>query len=144
MITILKSTATDQQRDNLIRWFETQGLRVHISRGEFQTVLGLVGDTSQIDESLIEALDIVERVTRVTEAYKTANRKFHPQDTVVSIGDVKIGGGNFAMIAGPCSVESEEQILEMAGKCSRGRSRKVGGIRPLDEEDMAAVYRMAL
>ncbi len=128
MITILKSTATDQQRDNLIRWFETQGLRVHISRGEFQTVLGLVGDTSQIDESLIEALDIVERVTRVTEAYKTANRKFHPQDTVVSIGDVKIGGGNFAMIAGPCSVESEEQILEVAKRVrASGASLLRGG-----------------
>ena len=128
MITILKSTATDQQRDNLIRWFETQGLRVHISKGEFQTVLGLVGDTSQIDESLIEALDIVERVTRVTEAYKTANRKFHPQDTVVSIGDVKIGGGNFAMIAGPCSVESEEQILEVAKRVrASGASLLRGG-----------------
>ena len=114
MITILKQNATKQQRDNLIRWFENQGLKVHISVGEFQTVLGLVGDTSRIDDSLIDALDIVERVTRVTESYKAANRKFHPEDTVVSVGDVKIGGGNFAMIAGPCSVESEEQILEVA------------------------------
>lgn len=114
MITVLKENATKQQQENLIRWFESQGLRVHISEGDYQTVLGLVGDTSRVDESLVEALEIVERVTRVTESYKAANRKFHPEDTVVSIGDVKIGGGSFAMIAGPCSVESEEQILEVA------------------------------
>ena len=114
MITVLKENATKQQQENLIKWFESQGLRVHISKGDYQTVLGLVGDTSRIDESLVEALEIVERVTRVTESYKAANRKFHPEDTVVTIGDVKIGGGNFAMIAGPCSVESEEQILEVA------------------------------
>ena len=114
MITVLRENTTQQQRDKLIKWFESQGLRVHISVGEYQTVLGLVGDTSRIDDGLVEALEIVERVTRVTESYKTANRKFHPEDTVVSIGDVKIGGGNFAMIAGPCSVESESQILEIA------------------------------
>ena len=114
MITILKQNTTKEQRDNLVKWFESQGLIVHISEGEFQTVLGLVGDTSRIDEGLIDALDIVERVTRVTESYKAANRKFHPEDTVVSVGGVKIGGGHFAMIAGPCSVESEEQILEIA------------------------------
>ena len=114
MITILKQSTTKEQRDNLVKWFESQGLIVHISEGEFQTVLGLVGDTSRIDDGLIDALDIVERVTRVTESYKAANRKFHPEDTVVSIGGVKIGGGHFAMIAGPCSVESEEQILEIA------------------------------
>ncbi|MBQ6370984.1 MAG: 3-deoxy-7-phosphoheptulonate synthase [Firmicutes bacterium] len=114
MITVLKENTTKQQRDNLIRWFEAQGLKVHISEGEYQTVLGLVGDTSRVDDGLVEALEIVERVTRVTESYKAANRKFHPEDTVVSIGDVKIGGGSFAMIAGPCSVESESQILEIA------------------------------
>ena len=114
MITVLKENTTKQQRDNLIGWFEAQGLKVHISEGEYQTVLGLVGDTSRVDDGLVEALEIVERVTRVTESYKAANRKFHPEDTVVSIGDVKIGGGSFAMIAGPCSVESESQILEIA------------------------------
>ena len=118
MITVLKENTTKQQRDNLIRWFEAQGLKVHISEGEYQTVLGLVGDTSRVDDGLVEALEIVERVTRVTESYKAANRKFHPEDTVVSIGDVKIGGGRFAMIAGPCSVESESQILEIAQSVS--------------------------
>lgn len=132
MITILKQDATKQQRDNLIKWFEAQGLKVHISEGEFQTVLGLVGDTSRIDDSLIDALDIVERVTRVTESYKAANRKFHPEDTVVSIGDVKIGGGNFAMIAGPCSVESEAQIIEVAEsiKASGATLLRGGAFKP--------------
>lgn len=132
MITILKQDATKQQRDNLIKWFEAQGLKVHISEGEFQTVLGLVGDTSRIDDSLIDALDIVERVTRVTESYKAANRKFHPEDTVVSIGDVKIGGGNFAIIAGPCSVESEAQIIEVAEsiKASGATLLRGGAFKP--------------
>lgn len=127
MITILKENATKEQQDKLIRWFETQGLKVHISKGEYQTVLGLVGDTSRVDESLVEALEIVERVTRVTESYKAANRKFHPKDTVVSIGDVKIGGGHFAMIAGPCSVESEEQILGIAESVKRSGATLLRG-----------------
>ncbi len=132
MITILKADATKQQRDNLIQWFESQGLKVHISKGEFQTVLGLVGDTSRVDESLVEALEIVERVTRVTESYKAANRKFHPEDTVVEVGDVKIGGGGFAMIAGPCSVESEAQILEIARsvKASGASLLRGGAFKP--------------
>lgn len=132
MITILKADATKQQRDNLIQWFESQGLKVHISKGEFQTVLGLVGDTSRVDESLVEALEIVEKVTRVTESYKAANRKFHPEDTVVEVGDVKIGGGGFAMIAGPCSVESEAQILEIARsvKASGASLLRGGAFKP--------------
>jgi 3-deoxy-7-phosphoheptulonate synthase len=87
---------------------------VHISSGDYQTVLGLVGDTSRIDTELLEGLDIVCQVTRVTEPFKNANRKFHPDDTVIDAGGVKIGGGNFAIIAGPCSIESEEQIIEVA------------------------------
>ena len=127
MITVLKEGTTDQQMENLIRWFESQGLRVHISRGEFQTVLGLVGDTSQVDEDLVGALDIVDSVTRVSESFKAANRKFHPEDTVIEIGDVKIGGGNFAMIAGPCSVESEEQILEVATSVKNSGAKLLRG-----------------
>ncbi len=114
MITILKGNATAEQRDKLIKWFEAQGLRVHISEGEYQTVLGLVGDTSQIDDELVSALEIVEGVKRISEPYKRANRKFHPKDTVIDVDGVKIGGGNFVMIAGPCSVESESQITEVA------------------------------
>ena len=111
MITVLKAETTKKQRDKLIEWFESQGLKVHISEGEFQTVLGLVGDTSKIDEELVESLEMVESVKRISEPFKSANRKFHPEDSVIDISGVKIGGGNFAIIAGPCSVESEAQIL---------------------------------
>ncbi|MBE6708546.1 MAG: 3-deoxy-7-phosphoheptulonate synthase [Ruminococcaceae bacterium] len=114
MIAVLKQGVTEKQRDSLISWFETLGLSVHISEGEFHTVLGLIGDTSKVDTELIEGLDIVETVTRISDPFKSANRKFHPDDTVVEVGGVKIGGGNFAMIAGPCSVESHDQIIEIA------------------------------
>ncbi len=114
MIAVLKQGVNEKQRDSLISWFETLGLSVHISEGEFHTVLGLIGDTSKVDIELIEGLDIVETVTRVSDPFKSANRKFHPDDTVIEVGGVKIGGGNFAMIAGPCSVESHDQIIEIA------------------------------
>ncbi|MDO4860314.1 MAG: 3-deoxy-7-phosphoheptulonate synthase, partial [Bacillota bacterium] len=87
---------------------------INFSEGENTTVLGLIGDTSKLDIDLIRALDIVDVVKRIQEPYKSANRQFHPQDTVIDIGGVKIGGGNFQIIAGPCSVESREQISEVA------------------------------
>ncbi|MBR6881164.1 MAG: 3-deoxy-7-phosphoheptulonate synthase [Clostridiales bacterium] len=114
MIAVIKSTATESQIKNLIGWFEKQGVRVNESKGEFCTVLGLIGDTTGIDIDLLSGLDIIENVTRISDPFKKANRKFHPEDTIVDIGGVKIGGGNFAVIAGPCSVESEEQIVETA------------------------------
>lgn len=128
MITVLKRNTTAEQRNKLIRWFENQGLQVHISEGEYQTVLGLVGDTSSVDEELVMALEIVESVTRVSESFKKANRKFHPDDSVVDINGVKVGGGNFALIAGPCSVESEQQIKEIAREVkAAGASMLRGG-----------------
>ena len=128
MITVLKAETTKKQRDKLIEWFESQGLKVHISEGEFQTVLGLVGDTSKIDEELVESLEMVESVKRISEPFKSANRKFHPEDSVIDISGVKIGGGNFAIIAGPCSVESETQILEVARSIkASGASLLIGG-----------------
>ena len=114
MITVLKQGTTVEQRDQLIKWFEDQGLRVHVSVGEYQTVLGLIGDTTKVDTDMLELLDIVDFVKRITEPFKNANRKFHPEDTVIDVGGTKIGGGNFAVIAGPCSVETEEQITEVA------------------------------
>ena len=114
MIVVVNNNAAKEQFDNLVSWIESQNVRVHISSGDYQTVLGLVGDTSRIDTELLEGLDIVCQVTRVTEPFKNANRKFHPEDTVIETGGVKIGGGNFAIIAGPCSIESEEQIIEVA------------------------------
>lgn len=132
MITVLKAETTKKQRDKLIEWFESQGLKVHISEGEFQTVLGLVGDTSKIDEELVESLEMVESVKRISEPFKSANRKFHPEDSVIDISGVKIGGGNFAIIAGPCSVESETQILEVARsiKASGASLLRGGAFKP--------------
>lgn len=114
MIAILKNGTTEAQRDHLITWLKNMNLDVHISSGEEVTVLGLVGDTSRVDIELLSSLEIVSSVKRVSEPYKQANRKFHPEDSIVSVGNAKFGGGNFAMIAGPCSVESEDQIVEVA------------------------------
>ena len=114
MIAVLKDGVAKEQVDNLISWFEKRGLEVHLSVGKFSTVIGLIGNTADIDVDLLEGLDIIESVKRITEPYKSANRKFHPDDTVVDVGGVKIGGGHFQLIAGPCSVESKEQIIEIA------------------------------
>ena len=114
MIAVLKNTATKEQIDSLKVWFENKGLKVNESQGEFCTVLGLIGDTTQVDIEMLQGLDIIETVTRVSEPFKKANRKFHPEDTVVDCGGVLIGGGHFAVMAGPCSVESREQIIETA------------------------------
>jgi len=115
MIAILKPNTTPEQRDHLINWLKGQGLIVHISEGHDYTVLGLVGDTSHIDVELLQSLDIVQSVKSVSEPFKQCNRKFHPDDTVIELGGgVKIGGGNFCMIAGPCSVENHDQIIEVA------------------------------
>jgi len=114
MIAVLKPGVSKQQIDNLCNWLKEQGVDVHISEGKYYTVLGLIGDTSKIDVELLEDLEIVDSVKRISEPFKSANRKFHPEDTVIEVGGLKIGGGNFQLIAGPCSVESEEQILEIA------------------------------
>ena len=114
MIAVLKHGTTPEQTQHLVDWLKRMNLDVHISEGQEITILGLIGDTSRVDMDLLKSLEIVETVKRVSEPFKQANRKFHPQDTIVEIGDVRIGGGYFAMIAGPCSVESEEQIIEVA------------------------------
>ena len=114
MIAVLKHGTTPEQTQHLVDWLKRMNLDVHISEGQEITVLGLIGDTSRVDMDLLKSLEIVETVKRVSEPFKQANRKFHPNDTIVNIGNVKIGGGYFAMIAGPCSVESEEQIIEVA------------------------------
>ena len=114
MITVLKSSATQEQRNHLIDWLKSQNLEVHISEGSEYTILGLVGDTTHIDIDLLASLEIVHSVKRVSEPFKKCNRKFHPEDSVVPAGNTKVGGGHFAVIAGPCSVESEEQILTVA------------------------------
>ena len=114
MIAVLKRGTTADQTAHLIAWLRHMNLDVHVSEGQEVTILGLIGDTSRVDMELLNSLEIVESVKRVSEPYKQANRKFHPMDTVIEVGSVKIGGGHFAMIAGPCSVESEEQIIAVA------------------------------
>ena len=114
MIAVLKQGVQKQQVDNLVTWFKSRGLDVHISEGKYQTILGLVGDTSTVDIDLLSGLDIIESVKRISEPFKNANRKFHPDDTVVDVGGIKIGGGNFQIIAGPCSVEGHDQIIGIA------------------------------
>ena len=132
MIAVLKPNATKEQREHLISWLERQELEVHISEGKDYTVLGLVGDTSKIDKELLQSLDIVSNVQVVSEPYKKCNRKFHPDDTVIDLGSVKIGGGNFCMIAGPCSVETEEQIIGIAKrvKASGANVLRGGAFKP--------------
>ena len=114
MIAVVKHGASKEQIDNLVAWFHARGLKTDVSHGEFQTVIGLIGDTSMVDIDLVEGLDIVESVKRVTEPFKSSNRKFHPEDTIVEVAGCKFGGGNFQIIAGPCSVESPQQILTVA------------------------------
>ena len=114
MIAVLKHGTTPEQTAHLVGWLKRMNLDVHVSEGQEITVLGLIGDTSRVDMDLLKSLEIVETVKRVSEPFKQANRKFHPKDTIIGIGNVRIGGGYFAMIAGPCSVESEEQIIEVA------------------------------
>ena len=132
MIAILKHGTTPEQTDHLIGWLRRMNLDVHISQGAEVTVLGLIGDTSRVDMELLNSLEIVDTVKRVSEPFKQANRKFHPADSVIEVGGVKIGGGNFVMMAGPCSVESEEQIIEIAQavKASGANILRGGAFKP--------------
>jgi len=115
MIILLKNKADERQVANLQNWLKSMGFGIHMSAGESQTIMGLIGDTSRLDIDVIKSLEIVENVQRIQEPYKNANRKFHAADTVVNVGEkVKIGGGHFEVIAGPCSVETEEQIVYVA------------------------------
>ncbi len=119
MIAVIKQGTEPKQIENLIQWLNTQGVSTHVSNGEYSTVLGLIGDTSKIDIELLENLEIIETVKRISEPFKSANRKFHPDDTIIDVNGYKIGGGHFAYIAGPCSVESEEQIIEVANRVKK-------------------------
>ena len=116
MIIILKENADSAQFEALKKWLTDQKVSLHISEGIQQTIIGLIGDTSHIDLDIIKQFDIVDDVKRIQEPFKNATRKFHPLDTVVKVGPggAKVGGGGFAVIAGPCSVESEEQIIGIA------------------------------
>ncbi|MBE6560258.1 MAG: 3-deoxy-7-phosphoheptulonate synthase [Ruminococcaceae bacterium] len=114
MIAVLKNGATDKQIEGIIEWIHTLGLEVHLSKGHYQTILGIIGDTQKVDEDLLSGLEIVESVKRISEPFKSANRKFHPDDSVIKVSGTEVGGDAFTFIAGPCSVESEEQIIGIA------------------------------
>ena len=132
MIAILKQGTTPEQTAHLVSWLKNMNLDIHISEGAEVTVLGLVGDTSRVDMELLSSLEMVDSVKRVSEPFKQANRKFHPKDSVIEVGNVRIGSGYFAMIAGPCSVESEEQIIEVvtAVKASGAHILRGGAFKP--------------
>lgn len=120
MIVVVKSGTTEAQLSMLTAWLENLGLEIHRYPGQNSTVLGLIGDTSRVDTQLLQSMEIVQSLCPVSDPFKQANRKFHPQDTVVKVGHAKIGGGHFAMIAGPCSVESEQQIIQVAQAVKAG------------------------
>ena len=157
MVVLLKNNPDTRQMEALTNWFHSMGLETHVSVGANQTIIGLVGDTTRVDMDVIRALDIVEDVKRIQEPFKNANRKFHPDDTVIDIGGVKIGGGNFQVIAGPCSVESEEvdviqvgarnmqnfELLKQLGTLRKPILLKRGLANTLQELLMSAEYIMA-
>ena len=127
MIVILRENPEKKQFDNLVAWIEAQGVTPHVTQGVHQTILGLVGDTAKIDIDLLQQMEIVEAVKRVQEPFKNANRKFHPLDTVIKVGEAVIGGGPLALIAGPCSVESEEQIISVARDVKKAGAKILRG-----------------
>ena len=132
MIAVMKHGVTDEQMGSLISWFEEQGVTVSVTKGEYQSIIGLIGDTSKLDVELIESLDIVEAVKTVSDPFKKANRKFHPENTVIPVSNTSVGGDIFTMIAGPCSVESEEQIIEVANavKAAGATMLRGGAFKP--------------
>ena len=132
MIILLKDNVNEKQVKNLTNWLESTGFQLHFSKGAHQTIIGLIGDTSRVDIDLISSLDIVDRVQRIQEPFKSANRKFHEEDTVIDVGGVKIGGGNFQIIAGPCSVENRDQIISVAQsvKASGAGMLRGGAFKP--------------
>ena len=127
MIIILKQNADQAAVKELCRELEGRGLSIHESQGAETHILGLVGDTKSIAESWVRANPVVEHVRRVSEPYKKANRKFHPADTVVDVSGVPVGGGHFAVIAGPCSVESESQIETVAAAVQAAGAKLLRG-----------------
>ncbi len=114
MVAIIKSSASEEQFQYFITWLKDMGITPHISAGENTTIVGLVGDTSAVDLETVRSISIVEDVRRITEPYKKANRKMHPEDTVIEVGGTPIGKGSFTVMAGPCSVEGAEQITQLA------------------------------
>ncbi len=132
MIIVIKNNQNPKQVDNLKKWVTELGLGIHESQGAESTILGLIGDTTKVDMELINSLDIVESVKRIQEPYKKVNRKFHPEDTIIDVNGIKIGGDNMIYIAGPCSIESESQLIGIAKavKASGAHFLRGGAFKP--------------
>ncbi len=133
MVIVLKEKKDEKQMDNLRQWLESMGLSINVVDGESRTIIGVIGDTSVVDIDVIDSLDIVQSVKRIQEPYKKANKKFHPESSVITLSDgTKIGSGHFVVMAGPCSVESREQICEVANsvKASGANILRGGAFKP--------------
>ena len=111
MIIVLKPHASEDQMLRVEELIKKKGLEAHIVRGEEMTIIGCIGDTTAVDSRLFEVDSAVDKVMHVQEPYKLANRAFHPDDSIIDVSGVKVGGEHLAVIAGPCSVESYEQVL---------------------------------
>ncbi len=127
MIIILKNDADLAKVAALENKLRDKGMDIHESQGATRKVLGLIGDTSSLDMDQISAFDIVEEVRRIQEPYKKANRKMHPKDSIVDVSGVKIGGGNFQVIAGPCSIETEQQMNSVAQSIKKSGATMLRG-----------------
>lgn len=127
MVVILKKNADAGKIQALLRQIDTLGVKTNYSEGTEATVIGLIGDTSRVDMDTLLANEAVEDVKRITEPYKAANRRFHPEDTVVSVGAVSVGAGTFSVIAGPCSIESEEQLTTVAWAVKQSGAKLLRG-----------------
>ena len=132
MIIVMKMTATENDVEKVSKMVTDKGLNVSVVHGTGQSIIGIIGDTTRIDPKAIEVDEAVDHVMRVSEPYKLANRAFHPEDTIVDVAGVKVGGDNLALIAGPCSVESEEQVIEIAKsiKASGANILRGGAFKP--------------
>ncbi|MEG0549335.1 MAG: 3-deoxy-7-phosphoheptulonate synthase [Coprobacillus sp.] len=132
MIIVFKPKTKDEDLKRVVDKVEKLGLVTHISKGTETTIVGLVGDTTVIDPRLIEVDGAVEKVMKVSEPYKLANRAFHPEDSIIDVAGVKVGGDHLALIAGPCSVESREQVIEIAkaAKAAGANMLRGGAFKP--------------
>lgn len=127
MIIVFKPRATENDVNRIIVKVERMGLKTHLSKGEMSTIVGLVGDTTRVDPKQFEVDECVERIMKVSEPYKLANRAFHPEDSIIDVSGVKVGGNNLTLIAGPCSVESKEQVIEIARSIKKSGAHMLRG-----------------
>ena len=132
MIIVLKPRATKDDLSRVEQLIKRKGLDTHVVEGAEMTIIGCIGDTTQVDPKLFEVDKAVDKVMHVQEPYKLANRAFHPEDSIVDVSGVKVGGGHLALIAGPCSVESVDQVLEIAkaAKASGANLLRGGAFKP--------------